>query len=106
MPGCETHPRFCNSWFLDLTKSGPWKGLPVLEYIQVAGKLESRDQRRGRCQGLYGNFIVWERGGPALLTALGFANACRVARSEALSGSASAYCSGGLGITFSHLAGR
>lgn len=44
MPGCETHPRFCNSWFLDLMKSGLWKGLPVLEYIKVAGKLESRDQ--------------------------------------------------------------
>lgn len=44
MPGCETHPRCCYSWFLDLMKSGLWKGLPVLEYIKVAGKLESRDQ--------------------------------------------------------------
>lgn len=76
----------------------------MLEYIQVAGKLESRDQGRDCCQGLYGNFILWERGGSALLTAWGFANACHMANSEALSGSASAYYSGGLGITFSHLA--
>lgn len=42
--GCQAmkHPRFCHSWFLNLTKSGLWGGLPMFKSIQVGGKLESK----------------------------------------------------------------
>ena len=78
------HPWFCSSWFLNQMKSGFRGGLPMLEWIKVVGKSESRDWRRGCCQGVYGNFIVWERGRLAWWLHLGFVSACQIICSEVM----------------------
>lgn len=86
------------------------------KWTKLVGKLESRDQWSCYCQGLYDNCIVWRRGGPALLTALGFVSACQITCSEVLVWllQPRLLCQGALlpitlqeiGIIFFHLPGR
>ena len=53
--------------FLNLMTSGLWEGLPMLEWIKVAEKLEPRDGEGAAAKGLM-VISVSGRGGPALQT--------------------------------------